>query len=40
MKFGNYCTFCTDQKNLQNNSMKVSLALLKDGNNFYEQQKQ
>ena len=27
-------------KNLQNNSIKVWLTLLKDGNNFYEQQNQ
>ena len=34
MKLGNYYTLCTDQKNLQNNSIKVWLALFKDGNNF------
>ena len=28
MKLGNYCTFCTDQKNLQNKSMKVSLGTI------------
>ena len=27
-------------KNLQNKSIKVLLALFKDGNNFYEQRKQ
>ena len=26
MKFGNYCTLCTDQKHLQNHSIKVWLA--------------
>ena len=28
--------FCTDQKNLQSNSIKVSLTLYKNGNNLYE----
>ena len=36
----NYYTLCTDQKNLQNNSIKVCLTLVKDGSNFYEQRKQ
>ena len=36
MKLGNYCALCTHQKSLQNNSIKVWLALFKDGNNFYE----
>ena len=36
----NYYTLCTDQKNLQNKSIKVCLTLVKDGNNFYEQRKQ
>ena len=40
MKLGNYCTLCTDQKNLQNHSIKVWLAFFKDVNNFYELQKQ
>ena len=35
-----YCIFCTDQKNLQNNSIKMRLTLFKYGNRFYEQQKQ
>ena len=39
MKFGNFCVLFTDKKNLQNNSTKVRLTLLKNGNNFYEQQK-
>ena len=39
MKWGNYCTLCTDQNNLQNNSIKVWLTLFKDGNNFYKQRK-
>ena len=39
MKLDNYCILCTDQKNLQNNSIKVLLTLFKDGNNFYEQRK-
>ena len=29
MKLGNYCTLCTNQKNLQNNSIKVWLAVFK-----------
>ena len=29
MKYNNYCLLCTDQKNLQNNSVKVWLKLLK-----------
>ena len=29
MKLGNYCTICTDQKYLQNNSKKVLLTLFK-----------
>ena len=36
-KLGSYCILCTDQKNLQNNSVKVWPTLFKDGNNFYEQ---
>ena len=36
-KLGSYCILCTDQKNLQNNSVKVWLTLFKDGNNSYEQ---
>ena len=32
----NYCILCTDQKNLQSNSIKVWLALFKNGNNLYE----
>ena len=36
MKSGNYCILCTNQKNLQNKSMKVLLTLFKDGNYFYE----
>ena len=39
MKLGNYYTRCTSQKKLENNSIKVWLALCKDGNNFYEQGK-
>ena len=35
-----YYTLCTDQKNLQNKSIKDCLTLVKDGNNFYEQRKQ
>ena len=35
-KLGSYCILCTDQKNLQNNSVKVWPTLFKDGNNFYE----
>ena len=34
MKPENYCILCRDQINLQNNSIKVWLALFKDGNNF------
>ena len=40
MKLGNYHTLCTNKKNLQNNSIKVWLALFKDGNSFYEHRKQ
>ena len=36
MKLGNYYILCTDQKNLQTNSIKVSCHYLKDGNNIYE----
>ena len=32
----NYCILCTDQKNLQSNSIKVWLTLFKNGNNLYE----
>ena len=35
-KLGNYCNLCTDQKNSQNNSIKVWLTLSKNGNNLYE----
>ena len=35
-KLGSYCILCTDQKNLQNNSVKVWPTLFKDENNFYE----
>ena len=40
MKLGNYYTLCTDQKNLQNNFIKVWFAFSKDENNVYEQRKQ
>ena len=30
MKLDNYCILCTDQKNLQNKSIKVWLTLFKD----------
>ena len=36
MKSDNYCILYVDQKNLQNNSIKVWLTLFKDGNNCYE----
>ena len=36
MKLGNYYILCTDQKNLQSNSIKVWLTLFKNGNNLYE----
>ena len=40
LKAGNnsekFCILCTDQKNLQNNSIKVWLTLFKNGNNLYE----
>ena len=39
MKLGNYCILCTDQKNLQSNSIKVWLTLFKNGNNLYENSK-
>ena len=35
-KLDNHCILCTDQKNLQSNSMKVWLTLYKNGNNLYE----
>ena len=35
-KLGNYCILCADKKNSQNNSIKVSLTLFKNGNNLYE----
>ena len=35
-KLGNYCILCTDQKNLQNKSIKVWLTSYKHGNNLYE----
>ena len=35
-KLDNYCILCTDQKNLQSNSIKVWLTLFKNGNNLYE----
>ena len=31
-----YYIFCTDKKNLQNNSIKVWLTLFKNGNNLYQ----
>ena len=34
MKLDNYCILCTDQKNLQNNSIKVWLTLFKNENNL------
>ena len=40
MKLGNYYILCTDQKNLQSNSIKVWLTLFKNGNNLYEHWKQ
>ena len=36
IEIDNYCILCTDQKNLQNNSMKNWLTLFKHGNNLYE----
>ena len=39
MKLDNCLIFCTDQKNLQNNCIKVSLTLFKNGNNLYEHSK-
>ena len=36
MKLSNYCIICTDQKNLQSNSIKVWPTLFKKGNNLYE----
>ena len=33
---GNYCILCTDQNNLQSNSIKVWLTLFKSGSNLYE----
>ena len=38
MKLDNYYILCTDQKNLQEISIKAWLAF-KDGNNLYEHQK-
>ena len=35
-----YYILSTDQKNLQNSSIKVWLTFFKDGNNFYEHWKQ
>ena len=35
-KLGKFCILCTDQKNLQSNSIKVWLTLFKNGNNLYE----
>ena len=35
MKSDNYCILCTDQTNLQKNSIKVWLTF-KNGNNLYE----
>ena len=32
----NYCILCTDQNNLQSNSIKVWLTLFKSGSNLYE----
>ena len=34
MKLDNYCILCTDQKNLQSNSIKVWLTLFKNENNL------
>ena len=36
LKLDNYCIVCTDEKNLQNNSIKVQLTLFKNENNIYE----
>ena len=36
MKLDNYCILCTDQRNLQNNSIKVWLTLFKIEKNRYE----
>ena len=35
-EISNYFILCTDQKNLQSNSIKVWLTLFKNGNNLYE----
>ena len=39
MKLDNYCILCTDQRNLQNNSIKVWSTLFKIEKNRYEQGK-
>ena len=36
MKLDNYYILCTDQKDLQNNYIKVWSTLFKNGNNLYE----
>ena len=36
MKLDNYHILCTDQKYLQNNSIKAWSTLFKKGNNLYE----
>ena len=36
-KLDNYCILCEDQKNLQNNSIRVWLTLFKNGKSLYEQ---
>ena len=36
MKLGNHCILCTDQKDLQNKSIKVWLTPFKNGSNLYE----
>ena len=36
MKLDKYFILCTDQKNLQNNCIKVWLTLFKNRNNLYE----
>ena len=35
-KLDNNCVLCTDQKNLQSNSIKVWLTLFKNGSNLHE----
>ena len=36
MKLGKFRIICTDQKNLQSNSIRVWLTLFKNGNNLSE----